>query len=175
MRVYFWRRGVNKCRKGLQTTVKYAPCTFPNTSKSTETYFSPASEDIANNTTRVRTKREVQETFAWQIIINKHASRQRRDSQSNVRPVSRDRCYFSQRLPRWTNHSRCGYRTMSFKTCLFGLGFCLYVRLQYLKISNVKDKKKGNKRPLEAKTFSKLDQITNRSMNNAFKIHKCNH
>lgn len=75
--IYFWRRGVYYCRQVLQSTVKYPPWTFPNTSKSTETYFSPASEDIANNITRLRTKREVQQVFKLQIIINKSAWRRR--------------------------------------------------------------------------------------------------
>lgn len=68
---------MNYCRQVLQSTVKYPPWTFPNTSKSTETYFSPASEDIANNITSVRTKTEVQQMFKLQIIINKSAWRRR--------------------------------------------------------------------------------------------------
>lgn len=65
------------CRQVLQSTVKYPPWTFPNTSKSTETYFSPTSKDIANNITRLRTKRDVQQTLKLQIIINKSAWRRR--------------------------------------------------------------------------------------------------
>lgn len=61
----------------MQSSQIYPPWTFPNTSKSTETYFSPASEDIANNITSVRTKREVQQMFKLQIIINKSAWRRR--------------------------------------------------------------------------------------------------